>query len=144
MPIDLWPYQPELSNTLFHIKIPAAFNQFILNIWRGIFCISRSILKMVSKSLSPPLTLNLTTFQWNILTPTQFQGVYNGHNSFSSFLNVFLCVESNTLFIGTPLPLYSSRNLVSNIWHFLCDLVWVFWCFLNVFTAVSHVWYGFL
>ena len=29
------------------------------------------------------------TSQWNILTPTQFQGFYNGSNSFPSFLNVF-------------------------------------------------------
>ena len=77
------------------------------------------------------------TSQWNILTSTQFQGVYNGSSNFPSFFNTFL-------FIGTSLLLYSSINLVSNIWIFLCVPVGVFWCFLNVFTAVGHVRYGVL
>ena len=83
------------------------------------------------------------TSQWNILTPHSFRVSTMGVIASLAFLMFSLCVESNTLFIGTYLPRYSSRNLVSKIWLFLCVPVEAFWCFLSVFTAVSHVWYGF-
>ena len=43
------------------------------------------------------------------------------------------------------LPMYSSKNLYNNIWLFLCVLVGAFgFLFERFFTAVCHVWYGFL
>ena len=37
----------------------------------------------------------------------------------------------------------SSKNMRNNIWLFLWVLVRIFWCFINDFTAASHVRYGF-
>ena len=59
-----------------------------------------------------------------------------------AFLILSLCVELNTLFIWTSLPLYSSINLVRHIW-FLCVPVGVFSSFLDVLIAVGHVQSGF-
>ena len=45
-------------------------------------------------------------------------------------------------------PHLLSKNILKNLWNnislFLCFPIGTFWCFLNVFTAVFHVWYSFL
>ena len=132
------------------------------------FAFHEAFWRCFSRVLSPPLSLHINssikfpelvrplfpTSGWSFVPSLWFlNGIFWHPHSFSvstmgviaslAFLMFSLCVESNTLFIGTSLPVYSSRNLVSNIWLFLWVHVGAFWSFLNVFIAVGYVRYGF-
>ena len=78
--------------------------------------------------LFSPLTLYINR---STCCPYDLNGIFWRPHSFRmctmgviaslAFLMFSLCIESNTLFIGTYLPQYLFRNLVSNIWLFLCS-----------------------
>ena len=65
--------------------------------------------------------------------------------STTQFFGNFIPSSEKGLGGGRKLCIFIPKSdLRNNIWLFLCVFVGAFWCFLNVFIAAGHVWYGFL
>ena len=115
----------DLPHKLFHDKIPAAFDQLILNIWRGILWISLTILKMVFKCfISSPGSIHSQLYKISWINKTIF----------SHFWMIFFCVLPLWPLNGIFWHPHSSRVSTMGFIAYLAFLMFFFICWIKHFV----------